>query len=94
MANYVITINVDAARRESVEKKLKLAFGADIPVHTIEKVKTAESRADRFSDAEGMADQARQIVEELKDEMALESSRERNGASSPCLKVGVSAPKI
>ncbi len=67
--HFVITVRVEAARRESIEKKLKLAFGDDANMATIEKVKTAESRADRLSEAEGMVDDARQIVEDLKDEM-------------------------
>lgn len=72
MARYVITWTVEAASPASVEKSLRNAFKRDgevLPVHTVEKVKTAESRADRFSEAEGLADQARQIVEELRDEM-------------------------
>lgn len=69
MANYKITLTVEAAKQASVEKKLKEAFGAEIPIHSVEKLKTAESRSDRFSEAEGLCDDARGIVEELKDEM-------------------------
>ena len=69
MANYKITLMVDAAKRASVEKKLRIAFGEEVPIHSVEKLKTAESRADRLSEAEGLADDARQLVEELQDEM-------------------------
>ena len=69
MANYEIKLTVEAARRESVEKKLREAFGKEIPIHSVEKLKTAESRADRLSEAEALVDDAKSIVEELKDEM-------------------------
>ena len=69
MAQYKITLTVEAAQQPSVVKKLKQAFGEDAPVCSVEKVKTATSRADRLSEAEGFADDARQIVEELQDEM-------------------------
>lgn len=69
MANYKITLTVDAAKQASVEKKLRECFGAEIPIHSVLKLKTAESRAERLSEAEGLADESRQIIEELKDEM-------------------------
>jgi predicted RNase H-like nuclease (RuvC/YqgF family) len=73
MARYTLTMTVEAAQPASVEKKLKQAFGEDIPVHTVEKVKTAESRADRLSEASGnlesAIEDAKTIVEELRDEM-------------------------
>ena len=69
MPKYVITLMVDAAKHVSVEKKLKAAFGQEIPVHSVEKLKTPESRADRLSEAGGLVQQAMDIVEELKDEM-------------------------
>jgi hypothetical protein len=69
MAQYQITLKVDGTRKEFVEKALRKAFGDDAPVFTVEKVKTPESRAARLAEAEAMADDARQIVEELKEEM-------------------------
>jgi len=69
MAQYTMTLTVDAARRESVEKKLRQAFGEEVPTHSVEKVKTPESRADRLSQAESSCDDARSIVEELRDEL-------------------------
>jgi hypothetical protein len=69
MANYTITLTVEAAKQASVEKVLRKTFGDDVPIHSIEKVKTADSRAARLSEAETMADNARGIVEELKDEL-------------------------
>jgi hypothetical protein len=69
VANYKITLHVEGARKESVEKALRKAFGEDIHPFTVEKVKTAESRGSRLSDAGGLRDEARDIVNELKDEM-------------------------
>ena len=73
MARYTITLTVEAAQPASVEKKLRTAFGEDVPVHTVEKLKTAESRADRLSEASGniesSIEDAKNAVEELKDEM-------------------------
>lgn len=69
MAQFQITLKVDGARRDFVEKTLRKAFGKDAPIFTVEKVKTPESPAARLSEAESMVDDARSIVEELKDEM-------------------------
>lgn len=68
MATYKITVNVDAARIESVRKKAAEVFGEDVAAQIIKQA-VAISRADRLSEAESMADEARGIVEELKDEM-------------------------
>ena len=73
MARYTLTVTVEAAQPASVEKKLKQAFGAEIPVHTVEKITSPESRADRLAEAfenfESALDDAKSVVEELKDEM-------------------------
>ena len=73
MAIYTITARVDAARKDSVEKILRTAFkkeeGGEPIVFSVEKKTSPESRADRLSEAESMADDARAIVEELKGEM-------------------------
>lgn len=69
MANYEIKLTVEAARRESVEKALVKTFGKDVPIHSVEKLKTAESRADRLGEAEGSLEDAKSVVSELKDEM-------------------------
>jgi hypothetical protein len=69
MGQYIITTTVEEARRSTVEKKLREAFGTEAPLSSVEQVKTPESRADRFAEAESLAGEACSIVEELKDEM-------------------------
>jgi hypothetical protein len=69
LSRYEITAIVDAARRPTVEKKLRDAFGPDAEVFSIEKLKTAESRADRLAEAEDHVGAAHGIVEELEAEM-------------------------
>jgi len=73
MARYTLTLTVEASQPASVEKKLRQAFGEEIPVHTVERIKTAESRADRLaqvnSDFESSIEDAKSNVEELKEEM-------------------------
>ena len=69
MAKYIITLMIDAAKQAAVEKKLKTAFGEEIRIHSVVKLKTRESRADRLSEAGGLVRQASDIVEELKNEM-------------------------
>jgi len=73
MAKYKISLTVKAAQPASVEKKLRDAFGADLPIHTVEKITTLESRSARLTDAlsdfECSRDDCKSIVEELKDEM-------------------------
>jgi hypothetical protein len=69
MAKYIITLMIEAAKQDSVKKKLKAAFGEEIPIHSVQKLKTQESRADRLSEAGGLVRQASDIVEELKNEM-------------------------
>jgi len=73
MATYEIKLTVEAAQPSSVEKKLRQTFGEEVPVHTVEKIKTAESRANRLAEASGnlesAIEDAKSCVEELKDEM-------------------------
>lgn len=69
MANYEITLTVEAARKESVEKALVKAFGKEVPLYSVEKLKSAESRSDRLAEAEGSVEDAKNVVSELKDEM-------------------------
>ena len=69
MASYKLTMMIDAARRESVEKKLREVFGADIPIHVLEKDNTPTSRAAQLAEAEAMVEDAKSIVEGLKDEI-------------------------
>lgn len=68
MADYIVTLTVDAARLESVQKKLREAFGKDSEAK-VEKIKHATSRADRLSEAESSFEDAKVIVDELKDEI-------------------------
>lgn len=71
MAKYKITTTIDAARKESVDKKLREAFGAKVDGLTweAEKVKTPTNRSERLAEAEAMVEDAKSLVEELKDEM-------------------------
>ena len=73
MAQYRIELQVDAPMPASVEKKLRDVFGQTVPVHTVEKLRTPESRADRLSaaesDLESALSDAKDAVEELKGEM-------------------------
>jgi hypothetical protein len=69
MATYTITLTVNEKLPASVEKKLRQAFGRDIPIHTIEKSNTAKSRSARLSEAESDFENAKSVVTELKDEM-------------------------
>lgn len=71
MAKYKITFTIDAARKESVDKKLREAFGDKVDGLTweAEKVKSPTNRSERLAEAEALVDDARSIVEELKDEM-------------------------
>ncbi len=68
-STYTITATVDAARQASVVKALRLAFGEDANIFSVEKVQDATSRAARLFDASSMVDDAREIVEELRSEM-------------------------
>lgn len=72
MARYKVTLEISERLPASVEKKLKQVFG-DVPIHTVEKIVTPESRADRLDEAisglEDSIDNAKTAVEELKDEM-------------------------
>ena len=72
MAEYEITLTVEAPRKSAVEKKLQAAFGEDgeeVPIHSIEKVDTPSSRAERLSEAQGLVSEAMEIVSALRDEM-------------------------
>jgi flagellar biosynthesis chaperone FliJ len=69
MATFEITFTTEARMSASVEKKLRQVFGKDIPLHTIEKLKTPETRSQRLDEAKDEVDSAKSIVEELKDEM-------------------------
>ena len=66
MANYKISMTVDGVRLSAVTKKAQEAFGKDVQV---EKVEHATSRADRFSEAQSLASDAKSIAEELRDEL-------------------------
>jgi hypothetical protein len=52
LSSYEITATVQAARRASVEKKLRDAFGSDAEIFSVEKLTTAESRVDQRRRAE------------------------------------------
>lgn len=69
MAKYRFTIEADSAKdRDSIKKFLTTAAQA----HTVEEVKPKKqpkSRADRLAVAEASVEDAKQIVEELYDEM-------------------------
>jgi hypothetical protein len=70
MAKYLITLIVDGARKESVEKTLKIAFKGQEPVlYAVEKKTSPESRSERLNDAASIMEDAKTIVKELKDEM-------------------------
>lgn len=72
MARYTLTVTVDAPRQASVEKALRAAFKKleDAHLHwSVVKEKTPESRADRLAEAVSMINDAKGIVEELKNEM-------------------------
>jgi hypothetical protein len=68
MANYKITLTVDAARIETVRKKAVEVFGENAGAQ-ISKCAVATSRDDRLGEAESSVGDALSIVEELKDEM-------------------------
>lgn len=65
---FKITLTVADRLPATVEKKLREVFN-DVPVHTVEKIKNASSRAERLAEAEAKADDAFSEVEELKGEM-------------------------
>jgi hypothetical protein len=69
MAIYEVTLTVDEKLKATIEKKLKRAFGKDVPVHTIDRSKTPETRAQRLGEARDEVESARMIIEELKGEM-------------------------
>ncbi len=71
MANYKVHLNVTAAMKASVEKKLRQAFGnqAEGVTWNVEKVKNATTRADRLGEAEALVEDAKGQVEELRSEM-------------------------
>lgn len=68
-SHYEITATVDAFKKSSVEKKLREAFGSDVEIFSIEKLQTAESRAERLNGAASMVEDAAGIVEELQGEI-------------------------
>jgi hypothetical protein len=68
MAKYRVTITTDGTNIKAVQKACKEAFGADISAQ-VEKIERNPSRSDRLSDAEGAAEDARLMVEELRDEL-------------------------
>lgn len=69
MPTYEVTLTVNEKLKATIEKKLKLAFGKDIPVHTIDRSKTPETRTQRLGEARDQVESARSIVEDLKGEM-------------------------
>jgi hypothetical protein len=69
VAHYEITLVVDSARKLTVERKLRAAFGDEPAIYSVEKVTTPESRAERLREAEGLFGEAQSIVEDLQSEM-------------------------
>jgi len=67
MARYTVTITVDGNNIATVRKQMAVAFPGQ-EVHC-DKIEFNKSRADRLAEAESLVDDARSIVEELKDEM-------------------------
>ena len=67
MAFYEITLTVEGRNINSVEKKLKEQYPeAEIKV---EKIEPSPSRADRLDRAAALVDEAKGIVEELREEL-------------------------
>jgi hypothetical protein len=67
MASYFVKIRVDGTNINTVKKTMEVHFPGF--VSEIEKINLNQSRSDRLSDAELSVDDARCIVEELKEEM-------------------------
>lgn len=70
MATYTITANnVEGARKASIEKKLRKAFGKDADIFTVEKDRSPESRQGRLDaileDVHSNADDVRELHDEL-----------------------------
>ncbi len=68
MPSYKVVLTIDAAKIDSVKKKLREAFGASIAAQ-VEKIGMASSRADRLSNAESSFEDAKSEVESLKEEL-------------------------
>lgn len=73
MARYKINLTVESTNISSVEKKLREAFGAPVPVHTTEKLTTPAGRAARLDAAlqelNTAKDAAESEINELRDEL-------------------------
>lgn len=68
MAQYKITLIIDAPKLASVKKKLREQFGEAASAR-VSKVEHPKSRADRLAEAEGMASDAKSTCEDLRDEV-------------------------
>lgn len=69
MANYRVVINgVTAGNIKSLANKIKKALGEEFGSQ-VSRQDPARSRADRLSEAESLVDDAKSIVEELRDEL-------------------------
>lgn len=67
MAQYTIKLTVEAGRIDALRKKLASTFPDEAA--SVEKINRNPSRADRLSEAESSIEDAKSIIEELKDEM-------------------------
>lgn len=69
MASYRITImGITAANIKQLEKKVKEAFGEEFAAQ-VTKQDPARSRADRLAEADSDVENAKGVVQELKDEL-------------------------
>jgi hypothetical protein len=64
---YVITLHIEGSKKETVEKRARLAFGEDF--RGIDIVSHLTSRAAQFADAIEQIEEAKQHIEGLRDEM-------------------------
>lgn len=67
MARYTVKLTVEADRIDTLRKQVEKSFPEAMT--QVEKINLSPSRADRLAEAAGAADNARSIIEELKDEM-------------------------
>lgn len=66
---FMVRVIVTAANRESLQKKLAAALGEDIVAAQFSKLSRNPSRGEQLADAASLVDEAKGIVEDLKDQM-------------------------
>jgi hypothetical protein len=66
MASYVIKVRATAANIRQLQAKLE-SVGLSVPEATVQKVERNPSRADQLAEAETLVDEARGIIQGLKE---------------------------